>query len=250
MVRSGIQCIVYQLGQLGYLDAYDLQTELLRQKSAGRIEDAILLLEHPPTVTIGKSGKIDNVLISQSELAVRGIPVLFVDRGGDVTYHGPGQLIGYPIIDLRSRGRDLHRYVGELEEVIIRTLDDFGIKGSRDSSHRGVWVEGKEIAAIGLRVKRWVSLHGFALNVTTDLTPFSWINPCGFTDRGATSMTALIKQEISLTEVGKSLLSHFATVFNAQLIKGSITDIKRLSLGSSARTSKETAGAGQITTLV
>jgi lipoate-protein ligase B len=216
----------------------------------GKIEDAILLLEHPPTVTIGKSGKIDNVLISQSELATRGIPVLFVDRGGDVTYHGPGQLIGYPIIDLRSRGRDLHRYVGQLEEVIIRTLADFGIKGGRDSSHRGVWVAGKEIAAIGLRVKRWVSLHGFALNVTTDLTPFSWINPCGFTDRGAISMTKLLKQEISLTEVSKSLLTQFATVFNAQLIEGSISDIKRLLLGSSASTSKETAGAGQITTLV
>jgi lipoate-protein ligase B len=245
-----MQCTVYQPGQLGYRDAYDLQTELLQQRLASRIEDVILILEHPPTVTIGKSGKIDNVLISQSELATRGIPVLFVDRGGDVTYHGPGQLIGYPIIDLRSRGRDLHRYVSELEEVIIRTLGDFGIKGGRDSSHRGVWVEDKEIAAIGLRVKKWVSLHGFALNVTTDLTPFSWINPCGFTDRGATSMTALLKQDIPLAEVSKSLLTHFAAVFNTRLIDGSITDLKRLLLRGSIITFKETSDASQITTLV
>jgi lipoate-protein ligase B len=213
-------CTVYQLGQVGYSEAYYLQTELLYQRLAGKIRDVLLLLEHPPTITIGKSGKLENIIASQIELAEKGVPVLFVDRGGDVTYHGPGQLVGYPIIDLRDRGRDLHRYVHDLEEVVIRTLSDFSIKASRDRTHRGVWVGNEEIAAIGLRVRKWVTMHGFALNVNTDLEPFSLINPCGFSDRGATSISALLSQDIPMAAVTESLLARFAEVFDAQIEPG------------------------------
>jgi lipoic acid synthetase len=155
--------------------------------------------------------------VSRAELAARGISTFFNDRGGDVTYHGPGQLVGYPIIDLKCRERDLHRYINELEEVLIGTLADFGIRAARDSSHRGVWVAEQEIVAIGLRVKKWVTMHGFALNVNTDLAPFSLINPCGFSDRGATSMAALLSREAPLATVTEKLLARFSQVFWAQL---------------------------------
>ena len=157
-------CTIYQLGLIEYSLAYRLQRELLCQRANDEITDTLILLEHPPAITIGKSGKLENVLVSQQQLAKEGISLFFIDRGGDVTYHGPGQLVAYPIIDLKKRGRDVHKYVRDLEELIIRTLSDFGINACRDRNHAGVWVEDKEIAAIGLRIRRWVSMHGFALN--------------------------------------------------------------------------------------
>lgn len=221
-----MECRVYQLGRVDYYQAYQLQTQLLSKRVDGEIEDTLLLLEHPPTITVGKSGKLENILVPQTELGERGIAFFFSDRGGDVTYHGPGQLIGYPIIDLRYRGCDLHRYVSELEEVIISTLGDFGITASRDKTHRGVWVGGKEVAAIGLRVKKWVTLHGFALNVNTDLEPFSLINPCGFCDRGATSMALLLSREISMLAVMERVLAHFSEAFDAEIKMGLAEDIE------------------------
>ncbi len=213
-------CSVYQLGRVGYGEVYQLQTGLLDRRLTDGIGDTLILVEHPPVITIGKSGKVENILASQAELKERGISLFFVDRGGDVTYHGPGQLVVYPIIDLKNRGSDLHQYVYDLEEVIIRTLGDFGIRAARDESHRGVWVADKEMAAIGLRVRRWVTMHGFALNVNTDLTPFSLINPCGLTDRGATSMAVLLAQEIPMTAVSDRILAHFSEVFNAEMKLG------------------------------
>jgi lipoate-protein ligase B len=210
-------CSVYQLGQAGYEEVYQLQTDLLDLRLTDGIGDTLLLVEHLPAITIGKSGKVENILASQVELSERGISLFFVDRGGDVTYHGPGQMVVYPIIDLKQRGKDLHQYVYDLEEVIIRTLSDFGIDAARDNSHRGVWVTGREMAAIGLRVRRWVTMHGFALNVNTDLDPFSLINPCGFCDRGATSMAVVLAQEIPMTAVSDRILSRFSEVFNAQM---------------------------------
>ncbi len=210
-------CSVYQLGQVGYNEAYQLQTDLLQQRMDNGIGDALLLLEHPPTITVGKSGNLENILISREELDRRGISFFFSDRGGDVTYHGPGQLVGYPIIDLRNRQRDLRQYVRNLEEVIIRALSDFGIKATRDISHRGVWVAGKEIAALGLRIRKWVTMHGFSLNVNTDLEPFSLINPCGFSDRGATSMAAILAQEIPVAAVTKRVLAHFSEAFEVEI---------------------------------
>jgi lipoate-protein ligase B len=214
-------CTVYQLGVIGYSQAYHLQRELLRQRVNDEITDTLLLLEHPPTITIGKSGKLENVLASPAQLATEGVSLFFADRGGDVTYHGPGQLVAYPIIDLRQRGRDAHQYLRDLEEVIIRTLSDFGIKGRRDRNHAGVWVRGKEVAAIGLGISRWVSMHGFALNVNTELEHFSLINPCGFSDRKATSISELLSQDILMATVTEGLLAHFSQVFDSRLEWGS-----------------------------
>jgi len=210
-------CVVYRLGLVGYREAYHLQRKLLRQRFDGEIKDTILLLEHPPTITIGKSGSLENVLVSQEQLAREGISLFFTDRGGDVTYHGPGQLVAYPIIDLRNRGRDIHRYVHDLEEVVIRTLSDFSIEARRDEGHAGVWVKEEEIAAIGLSIKRWITMHGIALNVNPNLAHFSLINPCGFSDRRATSISRLLSQDIPMEEVMQRLIARFADVFNVRI---------------------------------
>ena len=213
-----VPCTVYRLGTIEYNWAYRLQRKLFEQRVKDERGDTLLLLEHPPTITVGASGKLENILVPQSQLSDKGINVFFTDRGGDVTYHGPGQLVGYPIIGLRERGRDVHRYLDKLEEMLIRTLADFSIKGSRDRTHAGVWVRNKEIAAIGLKVKRWVTMHGFALNVDVDLRPFSFINPCGFSHRKATSISSLTSQSTSVRTVTERLLAHFSDIFNVQLV--------------------------------
>jgi len=214
-------CTVYQLGLVEYSLAYHLQAEFLHRRTEDEITDTLLLMELTPTITIGKSGKIENVLVSQERLAKEGISLFFIGRGGDVTYHGPGQLVAYPIISLKKQGRDAHKYVRNLEEVIIRTLNDFGINACRDRNHAGVWVAGEEIAAIGLRIRKWVSMHGFALNINTDLEQFSLINPCGFSDRKATSISKLLSQDIPREKVTERLLAHFSEVFDAQIEWGS-----------------------------
>jgi lipoic acid synthetase len=207
-------CIVLELGLMEYQEAYNLQRILHRQRVEGKISDVLLLLEHPPTITIGKSGTLSNVLISRERLAHEGMSLFFIDRGGDVTYHGPGQLVGYPILDLREREKDIHCYVHNLEEVILRTLRDFSIAADRDECHPGVWVNEEEIAAIGLSLRRWVSMHGFALNINIDLEYFSFINPCGFSDRRATSMSKILGSHVPMQEATNSLISHFCDVFD------------------------------------
>ena len=204
--------------RMDYAAGVRMQRDLLQRciASGGR-EGFLMLLEHPPVVTVGRSGAAEEVLAARETLRERGVALVETNRGGRVTFHGPGQLVGYPIIDLKCRERDLHRYVSELEEMLIDTLADFGIRAARDSSHRGVWVAEEEIVAIGLRVKKWVTMHGFALNVNTDLAPFSLINPCGFSDRGATSMAALLSREVPLRTVTEKLLARFSQVFEAQL---------------------------------
>ena len=206
-------CEIWDLGIVQYREAWKLQRRLHQQRVEGRIPDLLLLLEHPPTITIGRSGSLDNVLISSKQMVQAGIPLFFIDRGGDVTYHGLGQLVGYPILDLREQGGDLHLYVQKLEEVMIRTLRDFSIEADLDERHPGVWVKGEEIGAIGLGVKKWVSMHGFALNVNTDLDHFAFINPCGFSDKRATSMSEVIGRKISTVEVANPLKSHFCDIF-------------------------------------
>jgi lipoic acid synthetase len=207
-------CVVFKLGLMEYQEAYKLQRALQRQRVEGKISDVLLLLEHPPTITIGKSGTLDNILVSGDKLSQQGISLFFIDRGGDVTYHGPGQLVGYPIVDLKQREKDLHCYIKNLEEVILRTLKDFSINGDRDERHPGVWINEEEIAAIGLSVRKWVSMHGFALNINTDLEHFSFINPCGFSNRRATSMSKILGRDVPMEEVTKSLISHFYNVFD------------------------------------
>ncbi len=205
---------IWDLGLIEYGEAWMLQRKLQHQRAGGEISDILLFLEHPPTITIGRSGTLGNVLVSSNRLAQEGISLFFIDRGGDVTYHGPGQLVGYPIFDLRERGRDLHQYVRNLEEVILRTLRDFSIPADRDDLHPGVWVGKEEIAAIGLSVKKWVSMHGFALNINIDLEHFSFINPCGFLDRRATSMSKILASDVPKDRVIKRLIVNFCNVFS------------------------------------
>ena len=210
-------------GLIEYRQAHHLQTALVRRRIDGEIGDTLLLLEHPPTITIGRFGRLENIVASREQLEVEGISLVFSDRGGDVTYHGPGQLVGYPIIDLRQHGKDVHRYIHDLEEVLIRVLGSFGISASRDLSHPGVWVESEEVAAIGLKIKRWVSMHGFALNVRPNLEHFSLINPCGFADRRATSISRLLGHGVPMEVVIERLLSSFSEVFDIRLERSDIS---------------------------
>ena len=214
-------CSVYQLGLIKYSEAYRLQTALVRRRLDGEITNTLLLLEHPPAVTVGKFGRLENVLASQAQLEEEGVSLFFTDRGGDVTYHGPGQLVGYPILDLRKGGRDIRRYIHDLEEVLIRTLNDFSLKAYRDESHPGVWINNEEIAAIGLSIKRWITMHGFALNVNPELKHFSLIKPCGLSDRKATSISSILSREIPMEEVIDRLITHFSSVFDAEMKQGS-----------------------------
>lgn len=206
--------LVWELGLVDYNKAYQLQRQLHRQRLMEEVPDVLLLLEHPPTITIGKSGSIENVLVSKEALSKEGVSLFFIDRGGDATYHGPGQIVGYPIINLKQRGKDIHRFVHDIEEVIILTMRDFSIEAGRDETHPGVWVNREELAAIGLAVRRWVSMHGFAINVNTDLKHFFLINPCGFSDRNAISMSKLLGHKVSIKEVTDRLITHFSEVLD------------------------------------
>ncbi len=202
-----------------YTDALAQQYVLMRDRQAGEIPDTLLLLEHPPTITLGRGSVEADLRVSQAELKQRGVTVESVDRGGEITYHAPGQLVGYPILDLRQHGQDLHRYLRDLEEVLILTLAHFGLKGERIAGLTGVWVDGRKIAAIGIKVSRWVSMHGFALNIDADLTPFRRdFVPCGITDRDVTSLAEWLGERCPpRTEVEAALLESFAQVFGMSL---------------------------------
>ncbi len=212
-----MRCLVYELGQIEYGKAYRLQRQLRRMRIEKAIPDVLLLLEHPPTVTIGKTGKTENILVPITRLRQEGIDLFFSGRGGDVTYHGPGQMVAYPILSLKSRGKDVHLYVRNLEEVAIRILKDFGITPERDKSHPGVWIGRKEIAAIGLSIKKWVSIHGLALNVNSNLSHFSFINPCGFIERKASSMARVLNREIPMKSVILRFIHHFSKIFGTTM---------------------------------
>lgn len=199
-------------GRLDYDQALQLQQQLLLQRERQSC-DILLLLEHPAVITLGRGGRLSNLRLPETTLAERGIPVLRVGRGGDVTYHGPGQLVGYPIVDLTPRGRDLHRYLRLLEDTLLTTLAAFGLQGRRDPGRTGVWVGAAKIASIGIGVRRWISWHGFALNVATDLRAFDAIVPCGLTGVRMTSMEAQLGQSIALAQVQQQLIDAFSRCF-------------------------------------
>ena len=200
------------LGRLGYGDALDLQRRFVAERKQGAIPDQLLLLEHDHVVTLGRNGRMENLLAGDEALERAGISFFPTDRGGDVTYHGPGQLVGYPIMDLREWKRDVGAYVRGVEQAIIDTLADFGIDAGRIPKLTGVWVDGKKIAAIGVHISRWVTSHGFALNVSTDLSYFQYIVPCGLT-KPVTSM-AQLGVRASLEETGEALAGHFGRIFD------------------------------------
>jgi len=203
---------VRRLGLVPYPEAWALQNRLADARRAGLAPDTLILLEHPHTYTIGRSGTRDHVFLTDSELAVRGITCLDVDRGGDVTYHGPGQLVGYPIFDLGPQP-DVGRYLRNLEDCLIETLADFGIAAGRLSGYTGVWIGDRKIAAIGVKVSQGVTTHGFALNVSTDLSLFTHILPCGIPDKGVTSMALEVGGAPAMTEVEARVVAHFSNRF-------------------------------------
>jgi lipoyl(octanoyl) transferase len=210
-------CEARWLGAVGYGDALNLQERAVERLRAGTGSEQLLLLEHPHVFTLGRGADAGNILAGRDELRSLGVEVHETGRGGDVTYHGPGQLVGYPIINLRPDRCDVHRYVRDLEEVLIRAIRDFGVEGARIAGLTGVWVGDEKVAAIGVRIARWITSHGFALNVTTDLNYFRMIVPCGITDKGVTSLSRLLGTYVEMAEVVRSVRSHFADVFDRDL---------------------------------
>jgi lipoyl(octanoyl) transferase len=203
-------------GLLSYADGLELQAKLVTARQAGEIPDTLLLLEHEPVFTLGRNARRENILSTDEALRARGFEIFETGRGGDVTYHGPGQLVGYPILDLSPDRRDVHRYVRDLEEVLVRTCRDYGIAAERVAGLTGTWVGLDKIGAIGVRIARWVTSHGFALNVATDLSAFGLIVPCGIRDRGVTSLERLLGRNVPMDDVMGRVTAHFAAVFDRE----------------------------------
>ena len=207
---------VRRLGRVPYADALALQRSLVEDRRAGRVEDLLLLLEHPHVLTLGVRGDggRSHILATPDALDSRGVEVHETGRGGDITYHGPGQIVGYPIINLQPDRCDVHRYVRDLEEVLMRTAASYGLDAGRIAGLTGVWVGQDKLAAIGVRVGRWITSHGFAFNVSTDLEYFDLIVPCGIADRGVTSLARLLGRPPARVEVEDRLVRHFRDVFD------------------------------------
>jgi lipoate-protein ligase B len=205
---------IAHLGQTDYLAALSIQHHLLEKRALGEIADLLILVEHPHTFTLGRLGKLAHLKVSEEELERSGIPIHRTSRGGDITYHGPGQMVGYPIVDLNPRGRDIGRYLNGLEDVLIRALAVFGLTGEREKEFRGVWIEGKKIASIGIGVRRWIGYHGFSLNVDPDLGYFEKIVPCGLAGRETTSMKRLMGKAPQTEEVRWAVSKAFLEVFS------------------------------------
>jgi len=220
---------VNRLGTIDYASGLELQARLVDDRKAGRVGDTLLLLEHPPIITLGVKTRQgpNHIIASEEELAREGVTVHETGRGGDVTYHGPGQLVGYPIIDLKPDRCDVHVYVRDLEEVLIRAVSTFGVTGTRVKGLSGVWVGEpggeKKIAAIGVRISRWITSHGFALNVATDLRHFRLIVPCGIADRGVTSLEQEVGHAVPMPEVEDAVVSAFTEVFDRSVLRSSPT---------------------------
>jgi lipoate-protein ligase B len=203
-------------GRMPYGEAWALQRALVTARQAAQIDDVILLVEHPPVITIGRAGRAANILLPRGLLASRGVEVFEIERGGDVTYHGPGQLVGYPILDLRMLDEDVVRYVRLLEAALLQSLEEFGIAATRVRKYPGVWVGEAKIGAIGVAVKRRVTMHGFALNVAPDLEDFALINPCGL-GKPITSMARVLGRAVSLREVQPVVARALGAVFEMDL---------------------------------
>ena len=201
------------LGRTPYEDCWSYQQKLLEERSAGIQPDVLLLTEHDHVFTIGTAGKPAHVLASRAELAALGASVVNTDRGGDVTYHGPGQLVAYPILDLERHRKDLHWYLRALEESVIRLLRRYGLEGTRSEPYTGVWVGSEKICAIGVRTRRWVTMHGLALNINTQMQYFTSIVPCGIAHRGVTSMAMLLGSPVEMKDVARDFVTEFASVF-------------------------------------
>ena len=214
---------------MDYKEALDLQRSLVDAKTSEiMVRDLILFLEHPPVFTLGRRGGRDHLLVDDATLGMRGIEVLHAERGGDITYHGPGQLVVYPVVDLKRRRLKVLEFVETLEEVMIRVAADWGIKAGRNPKNRGVWINNKKMGSIGIAIRHGVSFHGIALNVNTSMDPFSWINPCGLRDVEMISMQQAIGREIVMEEVRSATKLHIREIFDVELEQADVNDIYRI----------------------
>ena len=214
-----LDSIVLDWGRVEYGDALGRQRRLVEQRKAGAIPDVFVLCEHPHVITLGRNAKREHLLADDASLASRGVLVHATDRGGDITYHGPGQLVGYPILNLNGHRRDVVWYVRQLEEVLIRAVGEFGVEAGRKAGMTGIWVGEEKLAAIGVHLSRWVTSHGFALNVTTDLSYFHWIVPCGITDKRVTSLERLLARPVAMDEAKRAVVRAFGEVFSRRMEK-------------------------------
>lgn len=218
MTASLRQFACHWLGRIGYGEAHELQVRLQQARTQGTIGDTVLMLEHTPVVTMGRSAKAQHLLETSETLRSRGYEVHEVGRGGDVTYHGPGQLVVYPILDLKPDRKDVRKYVASLEETMIRTCADYGLRASRIEGLNGTWIDDRKVGAVGVRISRWVTMHGFALNVCTDLSQFEVIIPCGIEDKGVTSLEKELGRSVQLQEVKERAAEHLAHLYEASVV--------------------------------
>jgi lipoate-protein ligase B len=201
------------LGRTHFQQVWDFQKELVSRRAAGQIPDCLITTEHEPVITMGRGTNESNLLVSSEELNQRGVTLFEIERGGDITFHGPGQLVLYPIIDLKQRGRDTHQYLRDLEQVAIRTLADFGLTAGIKEGLTGVWVDDHKVGAIGVAVSKWITYHGIAINVTTDLSYFDLIKPCGITEHPVGSVAALLGHDPGPDQFRSVMVKHFAEYF-------------------------------------
>ena len=233
---TGTECLLEKLwfadlGQIGYSECLGLQKRLIKRRAAGEIGDMLLLLEHNPVFTIGTSGGEDSLLVSPEKIERAGVEVHRTDRGGNITYHGPGQLVGYPIMDLKRHGKDAHLYLRNLEQAVIECLTELGIEGVRMDGFTGVWVGNDKICSIGIAIRKWVSYHGFALNVSPDFTHWSLIHPCGLVDRKVTSIERLLGHNPGIDAVKRGMIAGLASVFGVDPVQIDPTELAEGSVG-------------------
>ena len=220
---TDIACRVYDLGRADYRSALDVQLSLVERCRRGEISAALVLVEHEPVITMGAAAKDCNLLLSEDRLRELGVDLVETDRGGDITYHGPGQIVAYPILSLKALGLDAHEYLRRLETVVIDTLEDYGLKGSRHGP-AGVWVGDRKVCSIGIAIRRSVTYHGLAFNVAPNLAHFSYINPCGLNSAQITSLTELLESPPSIAEAALSLKRNFEAVFGVHLVEPSTSN--------------------------
>ncbi len=218
----------YDLGQIDYKEAWDLQKLFFEKRLKDEITDTLLLLEHPHTYTLGKTADKNNLVGDDNYLKEKGIKVYDIDRGGDITYHGPGQIVGYAIFDLKNWKQDTNLYLRSLEEVIIKTCSELGLQTTRMNKHTGVWIDDRKICAFGIKVSRWITMHGFALNVNTDLELFNGIIPCGITDKGVTSLQKELSKKFDIQNVKEVIVKNVKNVFEYDEVKSESYETEEL----------------------
>ena len=220
-MSATLHLAVRDVGRMPYAEALEMQYRLVEQRRAGQVSDTLLLVEHPPVITMGRKADDDDIIVPREQLAAAGVEIHRITRGGEATYHGPGQIVGYTIIDLAAHQRKVRLFVERMEEVFVRLLAQcYGIDAQRDDEHRGVWVGDRKITAIGIAITRAITMHGFAFNVAPDLSHFEWIVPCGIRDRGVTSLEQLLGRTPDIETVKQQVVASFCDVYGYTLSAG------------------------------